>query len=186
MALVGMGLGTGMPIMNLAVQNEFEQRELGAVTASSQLFRGLGSTIGTAIMGSILTLGVAHLLGNLNQDPYIQTLKAQPASAQIIGSDMSIDTALTLNQADVQQKINSGLEKGLAQSELPPAAQTQAEQSFLAEQQDFKNRLISSFVTSLHRVFYVAAALMAIATVVAFGVKERPLRGHADDTPGAA
>lgn len=186
MALVGMGLGTGMPIMNLAVQNEFEQRELGAVTASSQLFRGLGSTIGTAIMGSILTLGVAHLLGNLNQDPYIETLKAQPAAAQIIGSDVSTDTALTLNQADVKQKINSGLDKGLAQSNLSPATQAQAKQAFLAKQQDFKQRLIGSFVTSLHRVFYVAAALMAIATVVAFGVKERPLRGHADDTPGAA
>ena len=38
MFFAGAGLGAGMPILNLAVQNEFGQKDLGAATASVQLF----------------------------------------------------------------------------------------------------------------------------------------------------
>jgi predicted MFS family arabinose efflux permease len=55
MVFVGIGIGTAMPLLNIAVQNEFEQKDLGVATSSNQLFRGLGSTIGTAIFGGMLT-----------------------------------------------------------------------------------------------------------------------------------
>ena len=41
MVLLGLGLGVVMPVMTLAVQNEFDIHELGAATSSSQLFRSL-------------------------------------------------------------------------------------------------------------------------------------------------
>jgi EmrB/QacA subfamily drug resistance transporter len=55
MVFVGAGIGAGMPLLNVAIQNEFEQKDLGMATSSNQLFRGLGSTIGVAIFGSMLT-----------------------------------------------------------------------------------------------------------------------------------
>jgi EmrB/QacA subfamily drug resistance transporter len=54
MILVGLGLGCGMPIFNLIVQNAFPHNRLGIATASVQLFRSVGATIGVAVMGSIL------------------------------------------------------------------------------------------------------------------------------------
>ena len=38
---LGLGLGVLMPTMNLVVQSEFKQHELGVATSSSQLFRSL-------------------------------------------------------------------------------------------------------------------------------------------------
>ncbi|HVO86637.1 MAG TPA: MDR family MFS transporter [Candidatus Binatia bacterium] len=64
MILLGAGLGLGMPIFNLIVQNAFDHSRLGIVTASVQMFRSIGATVGVAVMGSILnnrlTQNLAH------------------------------------------------------------------------------------------------------------------------------
>ncbi|QQR50876.1 MFS transporter [Candidatus Saccharibacteria bacterium] len=75
MVFIGIGMGMAMPILNLAVQNEFEQKDLGAATSSVQLFRGLGSTVGTAFMSGILTAGIISAVGHPDDLAYIQTLK---------------------------------------------------------------------------------------------------------------
>lgn len=187
MAFAGLGMGMGMPIMNLAVQNEVEQRQLGVATSSSQLFRGLGSTVGTAVLGSALTLGVAASLGDYQQDPYIQALKQQPAAAQMIGKgDVSIDTVLTLNTPDVSQKIRDGLDKGLASRPMPAPVKQAIIDDLAAKQENFKTKVVNSFTASLHKIFYISATLMAVATLLAFAIKEKPLRGGIEDTPGIA
>lgn len=62
MIIFGMGLGFGMPVFTLAAQNAVKPSELGVVTASSQLFRNLGGTIGITVMGSIMTSQLASNL----------------------------------------------------------------------------------------------------------------------------
>jgi len=42
MTILGLGMGVAMPVLNLAIQNEVEQKDLGVATSSSQLFRSLG------------------------------------------------------------------------------------------------------------------------------------------------
>jgi EmrB/QacA subfamily drug resistance transporter len=63
MILVGVGLGFGMPIFNLIVQNAFPHSRLGVATASVQMFRSIGATIGVAVMGSILNNRLIYYLG---------------------------------------------------------------------------------------------------------------------------
>lgn len=123
MIITGVGLGALLPTLNLAVQNEFGQKDLGTVTAATQLFRNLGSTLGTAIFGGMLTAGITATLGNVQKIPYIQVLSSQPPSAQSQEFDIKkadANTALTLNTQDARQQINTGLNKGLS------TAQTQA------------------------------------------------------------
>jgi EmrB/QacA subfamily drug resistance transporter len=62
MIVLGIGLGFAMPIFNLIVQNAFPHSRLGIVTASVQLFRSIGATIGVAVMGSILNNQLSHHL----------------------------------------------------------------------------------------------------------------------------
>ena len=69
MILVGLGLGASMPIFNLVVQNAFSQSRLGVVTASVQMFRTIGATIGVAIMGSILNNSLAKHLAHSGHGP---------------------------------------------------------------------------------------------------------------------
>ena len=62
MILLGIGIGPGMPIYTLAVQNAVSPREVGAATSSSQFFRQIGSTIGVAVFGTILASVLATQL----------------------------------------------------------------------------------------------------------------------------
>lgn len=63
--LMGTGMGMMMQVMVLAVQNSVDQRDLGIATASSQFFRQMGGTMGTAVFGAILTSRLAFHLPRL-------------------------------------------------------------------------------------------------------------------------
>ncbi len=183
MFFAGMGLGAGMPIMNLAIQNEFGQRDLGAVTSSLQLFRGLGSTIGTAVLGTMLVAGVTAQLGDLTKDSYIQSLRQQSQAAQFLGK-VDTDTALNLNTHDFKEQITNGVVA--ATEKLPAPVREQMVKKFATQQNDYNTKVINAFSDSLRSVFYVSSALMAVATVIALTIVEKPLRGGHDDTPGVA
>lgn len=62
MVVLGLGMGVTMPIFNLAVQNAFEHSKIGVVTASVQVFRSIGGTVGVAVMGSVLNMGLSKRL----------------------------------------------------------------------------------------------------------------------------
>lgn len=183
LTLVGIGLGTGMPIMNLAVQNEFEQKDLGVATASSQLFRGLGSTIGIAIFGAMLTAGATANLPHIADSAYIKTLSAQPGASNIL-VDTSANTILNLNTKDALDQVDTAMSAGLDKSPLPQAQKEQLKSQFMKEQASFSTTVSAAFSKALRPIFYLSGALMVIATVLGFGIKERKLRGHFGDTPG--
>jgi predicted MFS family arabinose efflux permease len=60
--VVGAGLGLVMQVLVLAVQNAVDFRDMGVATSSSQFFRSMGGTVGTAVFGSILSNRLAHNL----------------------------------------------------------------------------------------------------------------------------
>ncbi len=55
MIITGLGIGVMMSLFTIVVQNAFPYRLLGEVTASLTFFRSIGSTIGVAVMGTIMT-----------------------------------------------------------------------------------------------------------------------------------
>ncbi len=57
--IMGIGLGPTQSLFNVAIQNTVDPHEIGVVTASSQFFRQIGSTMGVAIFGTLLTGGLA-------------------------------------------------------------------------------------------------------------------------------
>lgn len=181
MVFAGIGMGMAMPILNLAVQNEFEQRDLGAATASVQLSRGLGSTVGTALMSGLLTTGIVAALGNLNDISYVQTLKQSPASSQFIQGEITADTLLLINTQ--HDTIRSYAEKSLAAIPSPEVREQQLT-AFTAQQDEFRTQVIDAFTDSLHHIFRISSVLMVIALVLVCFVKERPLRGGVNTTPG--
>jgi EmrB/QacA subfamily drug resistance transporter len=60
MVLIGLGLGAGMQTFVLVVQNAVGREDLGVATATTQLSRSIGSSLGTAILGTVLTQGMAR------------------------------------------------------------------------------------------------------------------------------
>jgi len=61
--IMGLGLGPTQSLFNVAIQNSVEPHQIGVVTASSQFFRQIGSTMGVAIFGTLLTTGLAGARG---------------------------------------------------------------------------------------------------------------------------
>lgn len=182
MTFLGLGLGLVMPVMNIAVQNEFKQMELGVATSSVQLFRGLGSTVGIALFGAILTSGIASSLVDVKSDPYLQTISQSPAAKQI-GSFDDSNTLLTLNAPDVKDRINEGFEKSTAT--LSESEKSASQKSFETQQVAYASKITHAFSNSLNAIFSIAAVLMAIAAVLVMAIREREL-AHAspNTTPG--
>jgi EmrB/QacA subfamily drug resistance transporter len=55
MFILGLGLGCVMQVLVLAVQNAVEYRDLGVATSGATLFRSIGGSVGTAVLGSIFS-----------------------------------------------------------------------------------------------------------------------------------
>ncbi|HEY1085809.1 MAG TPA: MDR family MFS transporter [Candidatus Saccharimonadales bacterium] len=179
---VGLGLGLVMPVLNIAVQNEFKQSELGVATSSVQLFRGLGSTVGIAIFGAMLTSGLTANLSGIENDAYVKSLASSPAAKQI-GDLSNSNTLLTLNTPDVKEKIRDGFEKSTAQ--LPAPVREKASETFDKNQTEYSGKVTHAFSDSLRTLFIISAVTMGLASVFVFTLKERELKpASADATPG--
>ncbi|MCA1738081.1 MAG: DHA2 family efflux MFS transporter permease subunit, partial [Actinobacteria bacterium] len=59
LVVTGLGLGLIMPTATLAVQSTVDKKIIGVATSATQFIRSLGSTVGTAVIGSIVTSGYA-------------------------------------------------------------------------------------------------------------------------------
>ncbi|RYM33163.1 DHA2 family efflux MFS transporter permease subunit [Meiothermus sp. PNK-Is4] len=53
--LLGLGLGPSQSLLQIAAQNNIPPQRLGSATAATQLIRQIGSTIGIALLGTVLT-----------------------------------------------------------------------------------------------------------------------------------
>jgi len=184
MAVLGLGMGIAMPVLNLAVQNEFSQAELGIATSSNQLFRSLGSTIGTAVFGAMLTAGILTHVDEIRDTAYIQSV-SQNAAVSKIGEINDPNTLLTLNMPDIKNQITSGADAQFAA--LPQVAQAEARTTFDTNQSEFSSKVTHAFSESLRTIFIVAAFLIGTAAILVFTLKERKLHtASPDDTPGEA
>jgi EmrB/QacA subfamily drug resistance transporter len=80
MFVLGLGLGMVMQVLVLAVQNAVDYSDLGVATSGATLFRSIGGSVGTAILGSIFSTRLAsqlktvlpsgaHVTGGLGDNP---------------------------------------------------------------------------------------------------------------------
>lgn len=170
---VGLGFGAAMPILTLAVQNEFTQKDLGAATSSVQLFRGLGSTIGAAVLSGVLTAGILAHVGDPHQLSYIQSLQRSPAAQQMLSGELNADVLLRLNaqKETIARAAAQGFER------LPAPARAQAKQQFGQQQDEFTNVILHAFTDGLHQVFLISSGLMVVAMIAVMSVREKRLRG---------
>jgi EmrB/QacA subfamily drug resistance transporter len=70
MIVIGIGLGFIMPTTTIAVQESIQRRDLGAGISSVQFFRSIGSTIGVAIIGTVVT---NNYISNINATPGVSS-----------------------------------------------------------------------------------------------------------------
>lgn len=106
----GFGLGMAMQVYTLVVQNDAKQSEMGIATSAVQFFRNLGSTVGTAVLGTVMS---ASLTENI-----MAHLPAE-AAEQFLSSGQEIDAGSVLDTSKVDQlppAVELAVRSGMADS----------------------------------------------------------------------
>jgi hypothetical protein len=62
MVVFGAGFGMVTQILTVAIQNAVDPREIGTATASANLFRALGGSVGVAVFGAVFTSSLRYWL----------------------------------------------------------------------------------------------------------------------------
>ncbi len=65
MLLLGLGLGMVMQVLVIAAQNAVDYSDLGVATSGATLFRLIGGSVGTAVLGAIFASRLAHHLASV-------------------------------------------------------------------------------------------------------------------------
>lgn len=165
MIVLGLGLGITMPIFTIAIQSAFGQERLGEVTAGSQLFRSIGGTVGTAVLGGIMNSQLAQQLAGVANEPFVTAMKQMgPAAAAMTKIDGNTIQGFLTPQG--QGQISTIIAKA------PESVQTTLSASF----GHFLDTLKIAFSHSIDRLFLVGAAIMLIALIAVLFLPEIPLR----------
>jgi EmrB/QacA subfamily drug resistance transporter len=159
MVALGVSLGLTMPVFNIAVQNAFDQSKIGVVTASTQLFRSIGGTVGTAVLGAVFNNTLAQKATALSSTGF-----AKIASARGIHvSDTNTMQGLLSPQG--QDAIHRSLQT------LPATVQASAMASFST----FLSQAKDIYAASIGHLFLIGALVSCVALVITLFLQEIPL-----------
>lgn len=163
MVITGLGMGTMMSLFTIVVQNAFPFKLMGQVTASLQFFRSIGSTVGIAVFGSVLTSRFTHELPH-----------KIPASVSRV----------------VPPHALSGLANPSALLSSSASSQiTHAFAKFGPQGLVLAHALLHGVRVSLamgtDRVFFLGAILLAASLLTLFFLKEIELKKRSGDLPEA-
>ncbi|RXT13716.1 MDR family MFS transporter [Ammoniphilus sp. CFH 90114] len=147
--ITGIGLGMTMPIFTLTVQNAVDHKYLGVATATAQLFRQTGATIGVAIMGYVMSSRMSERLAESNL----------PILPEGVLGDINLDNPQILmnHEAVTQMK-----------ADLPAQVQPMLDQLILS--------LKDALNYSLTQVFLLSTFVVLAALFFNLFLKEIPLR----------
>jgi hypothetical protein len=204
MIIVGIGLGPAQSLFTLAVQNAVPRQQLGTATSASQFFRQIGSTIGLAVFGTLLTFYVGQDIPRRLPDiPALQEQKFDIGALNQAGADdadlaarlkTTLDALFTRVSAALQGDDTARAEL-LASPETPqevkdllaqgstvpaglilPALRTRLEEQaeVLAGQLERGIRL--GFTDSIRKLFLVGFWITLGGAVIVVFIPELPLR----------
>lgn len=187
MVLLGVGLGLVMPVMNIAIQSEARHRDLGVATSAVQLFRGLGSTVGIAVFGALLTSGLTTHLAGIDSSPLVSQLRQNSAIERNFGSLDDVNTILTLNMPEPKRFIKEQVMQAIERTPVDETVKQQRRDEFSRAIDKFSQTVTEAFSESLQNIFSISALLMAPAIVLVFMLRERELKSASPEvTPGEA
>lgn len=162
LVIIGIGIGTTMPLYINAVQSALPREVTGVVTSQVQFWRNIGGTVGTAILGSML----AHRL----PDRISEAVASLPLSPQA-------RAALPQGTGNAQALFDPA-QIAAAKAALPPAFAATFDQILLAVR--------GALASALHDVFVYGAVVVAAGVVVSLFLEEVPLRGRERRRPSEA
>jgi hypothetical protein len=159
MLVLGLGMGFGMALYTLIVQNAMPGK-IGQSTAALTFFRSIGGTIALAAMGSILNTAYLPAFQGALPASIKQAAAASPKVAQFLG-------IFNNPQILLQPGVEAQLRAGAAQQ--GPAG--------LAVFNQVIESVKIGLTAGIHNVFLMSVVIMVVGTIAVLFLKEIPLRG---------
>ncbi len=147
MVVLGVGIGMTLPVLSIAVQNAIPQSQLGAGTGAMSYLRSLGSTLGVAVIGTVVNNTFASELPR----HLPQAASQLPAALTSAATNQQV-----LVNAAYRQQVGRHLPAGLFDQLVEATRQTLA--------------------LGIEQAFWVAVGICVLALLIAFFLKDVPLR----------
>jgi MFS family permease len=151
MIVTGLGIGLLMSLFTIIVQNAFSRNMLGQVTSSLTFFRSLGSSIGVAVLGAIVT-----------NDYSSRVASSIPAALAPY-----VDASKLSNQSTASK----ALDVSAAVAQLGP-------QQFQVLALQLAANVKDAFSSSVTLAFTIGTGMLVLALIATLFLREIPLAGR--------
>ena len=200
MLALGLGIGQLMQTLTLVSQNAVGTRDMGVATSAATFFRQMGGTAGIAVIFSVLfsrlpdtiaaAFGRTDLLRTALDAALDPAVASAPQNAGImeavyepivdrVTSELppGVDLADDATRAGVVDQVVDTLSGGLPSDAGSVGTALNGDTSYLnTADPSLSAPLLDGFATATVSVFWVAAAVVAIAFVLSFFLRAQPLR----------
>ncbi len=163
MLVLGLGLGFGMSLYTLIVQNAMPGK-IGQATSSLVFFRSIGGTIALAAMGSLMTAAYLPAFHNALSTSLLERVPRKVLSA--------FDNPNILLSPDSQARISKQFASAGPQG--------------VALYQQLLAAVKVGLAQGIHDVFVLSTVIMVLGLVMVLFLKEIPLRGGRSSRKQAA
>lgn len=207
MIVIGLGLGLLQPVMTLAVQNAIPRNRLGAGTGAVTYLRTLGSTLGTAIVGAVVTNAsetylnprLSSVQGGTQLVNGLRTAFGSLTNSQALQPLLTIDSERTFALQKAQQvAVTDATKAAVAQAtaQVPPTTPNydqviasitaqvteQVKATVPAQVESVFNQTLAlgrdALANGIHDAFLVALGFAVLILLITFFLKDVPLIGH--------
>ena len=158
--MAGAGLGATLPTFMICVQNAFPHHMLGVVTSSIQFSRNIGGAVGTAVLGSFMTIRLAHWISSTPPPEGLDTLSAP----------------IVERLRDPQALMDPGAMARIREL----AGEGDASEAVLAVEAGLRGAL----AMAMQDVFFLGLGIVLVAVAVTFFLREIPLRESIMESSG--
>jgi EmrB/QacA subfamily drug resistance transporter len=122
--VLGLGLGMVMPVLVLAVQNSVPYEQLGVATSGATLFRSIGGSLGTAILGAVFTAQLGGA-GQQDIDAFTDAIGTVFVVAAAVIA-LAFALAWLLEERPLRTTVTTGMHEAFATPEYPDSVRTVA------------------------------------------------------------
>ncbi|OZC47440.1 MFS transporter [Rhodococcus sp. 14-2483-1-1] len=161
MGVFGLGLGSMMQPLTLAIQNAMPPKDMGVSTSAATFFRQIGATVGVAVFLSMLFTQLTPKTGDA-----LIAASSTPAFQQ------AVQTA-----ASSSDPLESGFARAIASGDASVAGSALQDSSFIQKLEPaLAEPFRIGFSDAMDYVFLAVSILMVIGFVLVLFLKEVPLR----------
>jgi len=164
--IVGAGLGTTFPLYLTAVQSALPRNFLGVASSQVQFWRQIGGTIGTAVLGSVLS---QRLPVHITEQ--VQSLNLPSRATRFLGSGGGNPQTL-FDPAQIAAR----------RAQAVAAAGPQGAAIF----DQVLHAIRAALASTLHEIFLYGGAVLIVALIASVFLNDVPLRGRQSTNDEAA